>query len=167
MFMNTILKEKRKELSLTQEKLAELLGISLMTVRRWEWGETSPNANILPKLAEVLQTTPECLLGENDIGDTVHVNVNQKDRMSSSVDSYEIPYNSDENLGYGREFFYECNGQKVRIPAKKDFTELFLRMVREMRSSIPVMTVNNNASAYDNAQAMALGDNVLNVAGAV
>lgn len=58
------IKEKRKSVGLSQEKLAELMGISFTTIRRWERGESVPDIESLQKLARVLQTTTSYLLGE-------------------------------------------------------------------------------------------------------
>lgn len=38
MKINQIIREKRKELSLTQEQIAELLGVSTPAVHKWEKG---------------------------------------------------------------------------------------------------------------------------------
>ena len=60
------IKTKRKELKLSQTDLADLLGLSYMTVRRWETKGTTPNASLLPKLAEVLDTSVSYLMEGND-----------------------------------------------------------------------------------------------------
>ena len=57
------IKNKRKELEMTQQDLANKLGISLMTVLRWEKNERTPNTSMLPKLAEALNTSVEYLIG--------------------------------------------------------------------------------------------------------
>ena len=44
----------RKSVGLTQEQLADKLGVERTTVAKWETGEASPRADKLPKLAEVL-----------------------------------------------------------------------------------------------------------------
>ena len=62
MKLNQVIRRLRKERGLTHERLSELLGVSLMTVRRWEWGNTSPNSNMLLKLAGVFDLAPEKLL---------------------------------------------------------------------------------------------------------
>lgn len=36
--MNTVIREKRKELGLTQEQVAEYLGVSAPAVNKWEKG---------------------------------------------------------------------------------------------------------------------------------
>ena len=48
----SFLKELRKEKKLTQEKLAETLGVSNRTVSRWETGTNMPDIGMLAELAE-------------------------------------------------------------------------------------------------------------------
>ena len=56
------IKKRRKELGLTQAALAQLLGYSEKAVSKWESGKGLPPTAILPKLAKLLQTTPDGLL---------------------------------------------------------------------------------------------------------
>ena len=60
------IKERRKACKLTQEDVAGLLGVSIMTIRRWEWGQQVPTADVLPKLAAALNTTVGYLMGIED-----------------------------------------------------------------------------------------------------
>lgn len=53
------LKEMRDEAILTQEELAQVVGVSKMTIYSWERGETSPRPAHIRKLAEVLGRTPQ------------------------------------------------------------------------------------------------------------
>lgn len=57
------IKTKRKLLGLTQEQLAERLGVTFRSVSRWENGTTYPDMEILPELAKVFDTTVDSLLG--------------------------------------------------------------------------------------------------------
>lgn len=55
MSMNTVIQEKRKELGLTQEQIADFLGVSAPAVSKWEKGITSPDIGLLPPLARLLK----------------------------------------------------------------------------------------------------------------
>lgn len=47
------LKQRREELSITQNEVAEYLNISPQSVSKWERGESLPSVEYLPKLAEL------------------------------------------------------------------------------------------------------------------
>lgn len=53
MKINQIIREKRKELSLTQEQIAELLGVSTPAVNKWEKGEVYLNETYMMTSREV------------------------------------------------------------------------------------------------------------------
>lgn len=53
--MNIIIQEKRKALGLTQEQVADYLGVSTPAVSKWEKGITSPDIGLLPPLARLLK----------------------------------------------------------------------------------------------------------------
>ena len=123
------IKELREEAGLTQEQLAEMLGVQRNTIWRWE----NQRANLSPenrgKLSEIFNVAPSNFIIKKEKND-------KEERF----------------------FSFECNGQRVEIPASKDFEGLFLEVVRNMRSHQSAVTVNNNAEAHDNAQAVAVGD---------
>ena len=66
MKINQIIREKRKELSLTQEQVAEYLGVSASAVNKWEKGSTYPDITLLPALARLLKTDLNTLLSFHD-----------------------------------------------------------------------------------------------------
>lgn len=66
MKINQIIREKRKELSFTQEQIAEFLGVSTPAVNKWEKGSTYPDITLLPALARLLKTDLNTLLSFND-----------------------------------------------------------------------------------------------------
>ena len=49
--LGSVIKRLRIEHSITQEELAEYLGISFQAVSKWETGTTLPDITLLPKLA--------------------------------------------------------------------------------------------------------------------
>ncbi len=61
--LKDIILEKRKEYNMTQEQLAEELGVARQTVSKWETGETIPDIDSLKKLAILLQFSIDEALG--------------------------------------------------------------------------------------------------------
>ena len=55
MKMNEVIREKRKELGLTQEQMAVYLGVTAPAVHKWEKGSSLPDVTILPALARLLK----------------------------------------------------------------------------------------------------------------
>lgn len=55
--------KKRKELGLTQQKLAEKLNVSFQAVSKWENGTSIPDTLLLTQLACVLKTSVDTLVG--------------------------------------------------------------------------------------------------------
>ena len=58
--------ELRKEHKLSQEALAEKLGLSRQSISKWERAEASPDTDNLIALAEVYGITLDELLGNNE-----------------------------------------------------------------------------------------------------
>ena len=53
----------RKRLGMTQDKLAEQLGITAQAVSKWENDQSCPDIAMLPKLAEIFGISIDELLG--------------------------------------------------------------------------------------------------------
>ncbi len=67
--MNNIgqrIKSLRKKNELTQEKLAELLGVTYKSVSKWECGLTSPDLALIVPLAKILGVSTDELLGATE-----------------------------------------------------------------------------------------------------
>ena len=58
-----IFKSLRKDKELTQEQLAEVLGVSPQIVSRWENGVSQPSLELLPTIASYFDTSVDTLLG--------------------------------------------------------------------------------------------------------
>ena len=72
--MKDRIRARRVQLSVTQLALAKKLGVSRVSVTKWENGTTRPDGENLHQLAVALQTTPEWLLyGQGDEVDDTKV----------------------------------------------------------------------------------------------
>lgn len=67
--MGDRIKSHRKRLGMTQEQLAERMGVSAQAVSKWENNLSCPDISVLPELADVFGITVDELLGK---GGTVH-----------------------------------------------------------------------------------------------
>ena len=70
---------KRKEQNLTQEQLAQQLGVSNKTISKWENGKCMPDYSIIQKLCDVIHVSlPELMDGEDAAENSVHVYDNEQ-----------------------------------------------------------------------------------------
>ncbi|MBM7700873.1 helix-turn-helix domain-containing protein [Kurthia huakuii] len=60
---STIFTTRRKELNMTQEQVAQYIGVSRAAVSKWEKGQSYPDITILPKLATYFNLSIDTLLG--------------------------------------------------------------------------------------------------------
>ena len=81
----------RKLLGLTQEQLAEKLGITAQAVSKWENDISCPDITMLPKLADIFSVTTDTLLGR-EVPITACNKENVADQNSPGS---EFEYNSD------------------------------------------------------------------------
>ena len=70
---------KRKEQNLTQEQLAQQLGVSNKTISKWENGKCMPDYSIIQRLCDAIHVTlPELMDGEDAAENSVHVYDNEQ-----------------------------------------------------------------------------------------
>ncbi len=68
------IKRLRKERQLTQETLADFLGVSFQTISKWERGETYPDITMLPVISSFFNITVDNLLGINKTREEERIN---------------------------------------------------------------------------------------------
>ena len=60
------IKQFRKQSDITQETLAEMLGVSTQSVSRWELGTCYPDMELLPVLSDIFKVSVDTLIGADD-----------------------------------------------------------------------------------------------------
>ena len=106
----------RKKAGLTQIELAERLGVSIATLRRWEAGETAPSGTRIIELANLLEISP------NDI-------VSGKENSSKSGQpSFTYP-NDERSNGM---LVFEEGGTRIELPPTEKGYEIFNRLVENL-----------------------------------
>ena len=61
--ISEIIRSQRKRMNLTQEQLAEAVGVTIGAVSKWESGLSSPDISMLPVLADFFELSIDVLLG--------------------------------------------------------------------------------------------------------
>ena len=100
--IGSFIKEIRKEKGLTQEQLAEKLGVSQKSVSRWETGKTMPDYSLLPNICETLEINVAELLGAEKIA-------------GDSVPKKQVTAMADELEALGQDIGVEIKAQKEEI----------------------------------------------------
>ena len=81
---------------LTQEEVAEFLGITAQSVSKWERGESYPDITFLPALANIFETSVDLLIGMDTIrAEETRYNIHKKAiayQRSSDYDMAEKTY---------------------------------------------------------------------------
>lgn len=72
-YFNENLKQLRQSRNLTQERLADFLGVTFQTVSKWERGESYPDIAMLPEIASYFKVSVDDLLGANRAEDEIEI----------------------------------------------------------------------------------------------
>lgn len=87
------IKKLRLEKNLTQEALADFLGITFQSVSRWERGESYPDITMLPTIASYFNVTVDSLLGinkaDNEKKIKEYLNLYENMRLKDSAYTYK------------------------------------------------------------------------------
>ena len=104
----------RKKVGLTQIELAEKLGVSIATLRRWESGETAPTGTRIVELANILKVSPDEVINDAET---------RPNRMSVLTPAHEAS---------GGMLVYEGEGIRIELPPTEKGYELFKELIANM-----------------------------------
>ncbi len=111
------LRAARKAVHRSQADLAADLGVTQQAVGKWETGKSSPDPGTLARIASLLNTTTDFLLGLHQENESVRT---AEDRFFGGYQESLIPVIGTVKAGYGALAFEEDYGQeyaRVKDPA--------------------------------------------------
>lgn len=88
----------RKENDLTQEQLANGLGITYQAVSKWETGVSSPDISMLPLLADVFEVSIDELFGRESPAREEPRAAEKKEEERAAPEGVTLPWPDDENM---------------------------------------------------------------------
>ena len=109
----------RKKAGFTQIELAEKLGVSIATLRRWEAGETAPNGTRIIELANLLEVSPDEIVSESG--------------NSTGTGRAKVVLPADERSN--GMLVFEGEGTRIELPPTDKGYELFSRLVENLISN--------------------------------
>ena len=119
------LKQARKIKRYSQAEISQLLGVTQQAVGKWETGRSTPDPQTIARLAEILGTTADVLLGlQQDAENSPVVGRNAFSRYTQC----EIPVIGTVRAGYGALAFEEDYGKEYA--SVKDPSSYFYLVVK-------------------------------------
>lgn len=165
-YLSENIKRLRREKELTQEALAEFLGVTFQSVSNWERGESYPDITMLPEIAGFFKVSVDELLGVNRAEDEAeikrlieeHDNLTDDKLICKSITYLKDNYPNDfrvqlRYMGYliffdsvaqnakKIESLYQniqnnCTKDSIRICAKRFYIHYLELLVREENSDV-------------------------------
>lgn len=94
---------------MTQDQLAERLGVTAQAVSKWENDQSCPDINMLPRLAEIFGTTTDALLGrtvpepvlEAEVIPNGHPDENEPEGIHVQKDNWEFHWDAGKKSSVG------------------------------------------------------------------
>ncbi|MBC9808149.1 helix-turn-helix domain-containing protein [Carnobacterium maltaromaticum] len=127
------LKTLRKSKKLTQEQLANLLGVARTTYSSYEQGRRMPDADIQNKIAELFNVSLDYLHGRSNENKYFELNENEKTDIAIQADKLLEGIETGDSLNFYGEPATEEQKERIRVAlrtamemnkeeAKKKFT---------------------------------------------
>ena len=130
----------RREKHFTQPYLAELLGISYMTVRRWEAGKSKPSLDQINRMAEVFNVPVQYLMGLHEDTDS---NLQEVHALNAPLTAGVTGKNI---------IIRDTNSHKeIEIPNNAEGHKLFMQLFSELFSGFGGQSVSNSINGDNNS----------------
>lgn len=149
------LKKLRTDRNLTQEKLADSLGVSFQTISKWERGESYPDISLLPEIAMHFGITVDDLLcvnyleKEKEISDFIVLfdNLTDNEEKQKLIENAIKLYPSDFRIQLRRMMMYISNTTNTYSEAMQVYPK-FLSIYNSIQNGCTNDTIRITAKRY-------------------
>ncbi len=114
--IGTVIRDRRRAMDLTQEQVADRLGVTCQSVSRWENGATYPDIEFLPDLADLLEVSLDEMMGRTGIA---------RERR------YARLWKEGEALTDPKAYFAHLSRMKEDFPEKWDVPHAMIRLIAD------------------------------------
>lgn len=142
-YFSEIFKTHRKEKNLTQEQMAEILGVSPQAISRWETGSTYPDITLLPVISDFFEILVDDLLG---VG---------KAKIQGRIDNYISQFQSAISKGA----INDCI--EIMRTALLEFPNHYL-LLSQLMYALYVASEDDELAARYDEEIIAIGERILN-----
>ena len=143
MNIGTRIMNLRREKHFTQPYLAELLGISYMTVRRWEAGKSKPSLDQINRMSEIFNVPVQYLIGLQE--DTQQINPNLQE-----VHAPHSPLTA--GITGKNIVIRDTNSHKeIEIPNDAEGHKLFMQLFSNLFSDLGKQSISNSINGDHNS----------------
>ena len=130
------IKNAREKNCMSQEALAEAVGMHTNTIARWERNEVIPRGNSLKRLSQALHVQPSYLLDTERNEGEINENINTPNLKKENA---KIKETASESISPLCLSYTGINGDKLELPDTPRNRELFQTLVIRM-----IAQSNNN-----------------------
>jgi transcriptional regulator with XRE-family HTH domain len=107
MQLGEMLKKLRKDNGLSQQKLAQMMGVTQSTIANYEKNQRHPNLDVLSGIAELFDVSVDYLLGKS--GDAMSVGYDNRNHVQLADDFLSLLLNDNETAAWGFLEQYEAS----------------------------------------------------------
>lgn len=167
MHISEVIRDRRRGLGLTQEQVAQRLGVSAPAVNKWERGMSCPDITLIPALARLLETDANTLLSfEPELSQEANLEIQREVDRLVREDGYEAGfayaqermrlYPASDELAIVLTQYLDGSLTLCQVPEPERFRPVLDRAYDRLVKS-PIPEVRDQASAMLIARAMQSG----------
>lgn len=128
MSIGTTIKKLRRERDMTQEQLAEYLGISACAISQWECDRTAPDISQIPLLVRIFGITSDELLGISDLNKEaeimrLHEEIYELNRIGKKRESFDLAVQAHRMYPDSYDLMYAFASLFTYVYNDKDFPD--------------------------------------------